>query len=47
MGESCSQANVLLVLSVLESALVQQGWKCENGAGVLAALEVLASRAPR
>ncbi|MGH7410127.1 MAG: pyridoxal-phosphate-dependent aminotransferase family protein, partial [Candidatus Methylomirabilis sp.] len=42
MGESCSQANVLLVLSALESALVRQGWRCAKGAGVLAALEALA-----
>ena len=46
MGESCSQANVLLVLSVLESALVRQGRRCEKGAGVLAALETLASNPP-
>jgi alanine-glyoxylate transaminase/serine-glyoxylate transaminase/serine-pyruvate transaminase len=43
MGESCSQANVLLVLSVLESALARQGWRREKGAGVLAATEALAS----
>jgi len=42
MGESCNQANVLLALSALESALVRHGWRCEKGAGVLAALEVLA-----
>ena len=42
MGESCSQANVLLVLSALEGALVRQGWRCARGAGVLAALETLA-----
>ena len=42
MGESCNQANVLLVLSTLETALVRQGWRCEKGAGVLAALETLA-----
>lgn len=42
MGESCNQANVLLVLSVLESALGRQGWRREKGAGVLAALEALA-----
>ncbi|HZY30027.1 MAG TPA: alanine--glyoxylate aminotransferase family protein, partial [Candidatus Methylomirabilis sp.] len=46
MGESCNQANVLLVLSVLETALVRQGWRCEKGAGVLAALEALASTPP-
>jgi len=42
MGESCSQANVLLVLSVLESALARQGWRRDKGAGVMAALEALA-----
>ena len=42
MGESCNQANVLLALSALESALVRHGWRRERGAGVLAALEVLA-----
>ncbi len=42
MGESCSQANILLVLSTLESALIRQGWRCAKGAGVLAALEALA-----
>jgi alanine-glyoxylate transaminase/serine-glyoxylate transaminase/serine-pyruvate transaminase len=41
MGESCSQANVLLVLSALESALVRQGWRCGKGAGILAAMEAL------
>ncbi len=41
MGESCSQANVLLVLSTLESALVRQGWRCGKGAGILAAMEAL------
>ena len=46
MGESCNQANVLLVLSALESALVRHGWHCERGAGLLAALEVLASSTP-
>ena len=46
MGESCNQANVLLVLSVLETALVRQGWRCEKGAGVLAALEAMASTPP-
>jgi alanine-glyoxylate transaminase/serine-glyoxylate transaminase/serine-pyruvate transaminase len=40
MGESCNQANVLLVLSALEAALVRQGRHPEKGAGVLAALEV-------
>ena len=43
MGESCSQANVLLVLSVLESTLARQGWRRDKGAGVLAALEALAA----
>jgi alanine-glyoxylate transaminase/serine-glyoxylate transaminase/serine-pyruvate transaminase len=43
MGESCTQANVLLVLSLLETALARQGWRCEKGAGVLAAVEALAS----
>jgi len=43
MGESCSQANVLLVLSVLESALARQGWRRDKGAGVLAALEALSA----
>jgi len=42
MGESCTQANVLLVLSALESALGRQGWRREKGAGVVAALEALA-----
>jgi len=42
MGESCNQANVLLVLSALESALARQGWRREKGAGVVAALEALA-----
>ena len=42
MGESCSQANVLLVLSALESALTRQGWRGGKGAGVLAAIEALA-----
>ena len=42
MGESCNQANVLLVLSALESALARQGWRREKGAGVMAALEALA-----
>ena len=42
MGESCTRANVLLVLSALEGALGRQGWRREKGAGVLAALEVLA-----
>ena len=46
MGESCTQANVLLVLSALESALVRHGWRCERGAGVLAALTALASATP-
>ncbi len=46
MGESCSQANVLLVLSVLESALARQGWRREKGAGVVAAIEALASGSP-
>ena len=43
MGESCSRANVLLVLSALESALARQGWRREKGAGVVAALEALAA----
>jgi len=43
MGESCSRANVLLVLSVLESALARQGWRRDKGAGVLAALEALSA----
>lgn len=43
MGESCNQANVLLVLSALESALVRHGWRCEKGAGILAAIKALAS----
>ncbi len=42
MGESCSQANVLLVLSALETMLVRFGWRSKNGAGVVAALEALA-----
>jgi len=42
MGESCNQANVLLVLSALESALARQEWRREKGAGVMAALEALA-----
>jgi alanine-glyoxylate transaminase/serine-glyoxylate transaminase/serine-pyruvate transaminase len=42
MGESCSQANLLLVLSALESALVRHGWRGPKAAGVLAALEALA-----
>ena len=43
MGESCNQANVLLALSALESALVRHGWRCQKGAGILAALTALAS----
>jgi len=43
MGESCSQANVLLVLSVLESTLARQGWRRDKGAGVMAALHALAA----
>jgi alanine-glyoxylate transaminase/serine-glyoxylate transaminase/serine-pyruvate transaminase len=42
MGESCTRANILLLLSALESALARQGWRREKGAGVLAALEALA-----
>ncbi len=42
MGESCSQANVMLVLSALETMLVRFGWRSKIGAGVVAALEALA-----
>ena len=42
MGESCTRANVLLLLSALESALGRQGWRRDKGVGVLAALEALA-----
>ncbi len=43
MGESCNQANVLLLLSALETTLVRHGWRCDKGAGVLAAMQTLAS----
>lgn len=46
MGESCTQANVLLVLSALERALARHGWRRERGAGVLAALKALSSSVP-
>lgn len=46
MGESCTQANVLLVLSALERALAQRGWRCEKGAGVMAAMAAFESATP-
>jgi alanine-glyoxylate transaminase / serine-glyoxylate transaminase / serine-pyruvate transaminase len=43
MGESSTQANVLLVLSALEAILKKQGYRCTSGAGVSAAQEVYAT----
>ncbi len=42
MGESCSQANLLFVLSALEQMLVRFGTRATDGAGVLAAITALA-----
>jgi alanine-glyoxylate transaminase/serine-glyoxylate transaminase/serine-pyruvate transaminase len=40
MGESSTQANVLLLLSALEAILKRQGYRCTLGAGVSAAQAV-------
>jgi len=39
MGESCTQSNVLLLLSILEKLLSKEGYKVEPGAGVSAAVQ--------
>ncbi|MBN2240969.1 MAG: alanine--glyoxylate aminotransferase family protein [Dehalococcoidales bacterium] len=41
MGHSSSAENVLLVLASLEQLMTAQGYKCESGAGVKAAIESL------
>ena len=45
LGESATRANVLLVLSALESVLVRQGVRCAPGAGVAAAQRTLSASA--
>jgi alanine-glyoxylate transaminase/serine-glyoxylate transaminase/serine-pyruvate transaminase len=43
MGESCSQANVVLLLGALEGALRSQGHACKDGAAVAAATSAFES----
>ncbi len=45
LGESATRANVLLLLSALESVLVRQGLRCAPGAGVAAAQQALSTGA--
>jgi alanine-glyoxylate transaminase/serine-glyoxylate transaminase/serine-pyruvate transaminase len=40
MGESSTQANVLMVLSILEKLLTNSGFKVESTSGVRAATEI-------
>jgi alanine-glyoxylate transaminase/serine-glyoxylate transaminase/serine-pyruvate transaminase len=46
MGESCTEANVLLALSALERVLARCGQKVQAGVGVAAAARQLASSTP-
>jgi (S)-ureidoglycine-glyoxylate aminotransferase len=43
LGYSASRQNVLLCLAALEAVLRREGWKCEAGAGVDAALDYYAA----